>query len=52
MTTTGATLGAYAGYSTAAETLSGAVTLKITGTAVGASDIVAETETVDWREGA
>jgi hypothetical protein len=52
MTTTGATLGAYSGYATAAETLSGAVTLKITGTATGASDIVAEVESVDWREAA
>lgn len=37
-----ASLSAYAGYSTAAETLSGAVTLKITGQGTNASDVVGE----------
>lgn len=48
MNTSSGTLSAYASYATAAETLSGAVTLKLTGTAVGASDIVKEIARGDW----
>ena len=43
MTTNNATLASYAGYSTAAETLSGTVVLLMTGEAVSDNDIVKET---------
>ena len=45
LTTNNATLATYSGYSTAAETLSGAVTLKLTGEAVATDDIIQETFT-------
>lgn len=48
MNTNNATLASYADYATAAETLSGAVTLKLTAEAVSNDDVVQETMTVDW----
>lgn len=42
-------LTASAGYSAAAETLSGAVTIKITGQGTGASDVVGEWCKLEWR---
>jgi len=48
LSTNNATLASYVGYSTAAETLSGAVTLKLTGEAVANDDIVQETMTVSF----
>lgn len=49
LSTNNATLASYVGYSTAAETLSGAVTLKLTGEAVADNDIVQETMVVEWE---
>lgn len=49
MNTNNATLASYADYSTAAETLSGAVTLQFTGEAVSDNDIVQEIMTVKWQ---
>jgi hypothetical protein len=46
LTTNNASLAAYASYATATETLSGAVTLKLTGEAVSDNDIVQELMTV------
>lgn len=48
LSTNNATLASYVGYSTAAETLSGAVTVKLTGEAVANNDIVQETMTVSF----
>ena len=46
--TNNATLAAYADYATAAETLSGAVTFKLTGEAVSNNDIVEEALIIGW----
>lgn len=48
LNTSSGTLAAYADYSTPAETLSGDVTLKVTGEAVGANDVVGEMWKVQW----
>lgn len=48
MNTNNGTLASYADYSTATETLSGAVTLKLTGEATTDNDIVQEIMTVSW----
>jgi len=49
MNTNNATLASYADYSTAAETLSGAVTFKATGEAVATDDVRLELLTVSWK---
>jgi hypothetical protein len=49
LSTNNASLASYVGYSTAAETLSGAVTLKLTGEATTNDDIVQETMTVRFN---
>lgn len=49
LSTNNATLASYVGYSTAGETLSGAVTLKLTGEATTNNDVVEETLTVNWE---
>ena len=49
LSTNNASLASYVGYSTAAETLSGAVTLKLTGEAVSDNDIVQETMNTKWE---
>lgn len=48
LNTSNATLASYAGVTTAAETLSGAVTLKLTGEATSNNDIVQNLMLVDW----
>lgn len=48
MYTDNSTFASYADYSTASETLSGAVTLKLTGDATSDNDIVQEIMTVNW----
>ena len=47
--TNSASLASYADSAAATETLSGAVTLKLTGEAVSDNDIVQETMTIDWQ---
>lgn len=49
LNTSSATLSAYCDYSTAAETLSGAVTLLVTGEATADNDIVKETFKLRWE---
>lgn len=49
LSTNNASLASYVGYATPAETLSGAVTLKLTGEATSNNDVVEETLTVNWE---
>lgn len=49
LNTNNATLATYADYTTATETLSGAVTLKLTAEAVSDNDVAQEIMTVEWK---
>jgi hypothetical protein len=49
LSTNNASLASYVGYSTAAETLSDAVTLKLTGEATDNNDVVQESMSVTWE---